>query len=64
MVESKKNHSKFVAKLTVHLNNEFQVFTCPGIAIILMLQEEAFSMFRLVSVDSNDNEDVSMQHIP
>ena len=57
--------SKFLSKLMGHMKNELYVFTSPGLAGIIMLEEKAYSMFKIVSEDNNDydDDDVSMQSI-
>ena len=60
------NQSRFITKLTDHMKNEICVFTCPGMANILMLQQNASNMFQLVSdnmIDDDDDDDTAIQRI-
>lgn len=59
------NRSRFITKLTDHMKNEIYVFTCPGMASILMLKQKASNMFQLVSenVIGDGDDDTSIQQI-
>lgn len=50
-----KNRSRFFTKLITHMNNKRYVFTSPGIANIVMIQEKVSSLFKLVSHSSDDD---------
>ena len=50
-----KNRSRFFTKLITHMNNKRYVFKSPGIANIVMIQEKASSLFKLVSHSSDDD---------
>ena len=60
-----ENHrSRFLTRLTTHMQNELYVFSSPGLAGIIMLKEKASSVFKIVSENHNDDDDdVSMQKI-
>ena len=58
----KKNRSRFSTTLITHMNNKRYVFKSPGIANIVMIQEKASSLFKLVS-HSSDDDNPLMQRI-
>ena len=55
------NRSRFITKLKDDMNEEIYVFSCPGVASIIMMQEKASSLVKAVSETDNDNTDSSMR---
>ena len=55
------NRSRFITKLKDDMNEEIYVFSCPGVASIIMMQEKASSLVKAVSETDNDDTDFSMR---
>ena len=54
------NRSRFITKLKDDMNEEIYVFSCPGVASIIMMQEKASSLVKAVSETDSDDTDSSM----
>ena len=55
------NRSRFITKLKDDMNEEIHVFSYPGVASIIMMQEKASSLVKAVSETDNDDTDSSMR---
>ena len=58
---SEGNRSRFISKLKDHMNEEIYVFSCPGVASIIMLKQKASHLVNAVSETDNDDVDSSMR---
>ena len=56
---SEGSRSRFISKLKDHMNEEIYVFSCPGVASI-MLKQKASHLVNAVSETDNDDVDSSM----
>ena len=54
-------YSRFIPKLKDHVNEEIYVFSCPGVASIIMLKQKASHLVNAVSETDNDDVDSSMR---
>ena len=57
---SEGSRSRFISKLKDHMNEEIYVFSCPGVASI-MLKQKASHLVNAVSETDNDDVDSSMR---
>ena len=57
---SERNRSRLISKLKDHMNEEIYVFSCPGVASIIMLKQKASHLVNAVSETDNDDVDSSM----
>ena len=57
------NRSRFITKLKDHMNEEIYVFSCPGVASIIMLKQKASHLVKIVSETNNDEFEASMNFI-
>ena len=58
---SEGNRSRFISKLKDHMNEEIYVFSCRGVASIIMLKQKASHLVNAVSETDNDDVDSSMR---
>ena len=58
---SEGNRSRFISKLKDHMNEEIYVFSCPGVASIIMLKQKASHLVNAVSETDNDDVDSLMR---
>ena len=58
---SEGNRSRLISKLKDHMNEEIYVFSCPGVASIIMLKQKASHLVNAVSETDNDDSDSSMR---
>ena len=57
---SEGNRSRFISKLKDHMNEEIYVFSCRGVASIIMLKQKASHLVNAISETDNYDVDSSM----